>query len=128
MEYSDRALVLLAHGSRDPRWAEPFVDLARRVQTRLPQTAITLAFLESMPPDLASAVREVVARGARTVTVVPIFLGQGGHVRSDIPRLVGAVAGAHPGVNVTVAGAAGEAPAVLEALAAYCAAQVPPPG
>ena len=129
MEYdpaSTVALVLLAHGSRDPRWAEPFVEVTRRVQARVPGVTVTLAFLESMTPDLSAAVGEQVARGARTVAVVPIFLGQGGHVRADIPRLVEAIGRAHPGVTLTVAQAAGEAPEVLEALAAYCAAQVVP--
>lgn len=120
---ASEALILLAHGSRDPRWAEPFAAIRARVAAALPATPVVLAYLETMQPDLAAAVSAVRDHGARGVCVVPLFLGQGGHVRDDVPRSVAELARRYPEVSLRVAGAAGEAPEVLDAIAAYCIAQ-----
>ena len=113
-------LVLFAHGSRDARWAEPFEAVLGRVQALVPGVAVTLAYLERMEPDLAEAVAELVRRGARRIRVVPLFLGYGGHLREDLPRLAAAVSAEHPGIVVDLAPPAGEDARVLEALADYC--------
>jgi hypothetical protein len=54
------------------------------------------------------------------VTVIPVFLGQGGHVRRDLPELLEQLRQAHPGVEVRTVAAVGEDEAVLQAIAAYC--------
>jgi sirohydrochlorin cobaltochelatase len=54
------------------------------------------------------------------VTVVPVFLGQGGHLLRDLPLLVEGMRAAHPGVRFKVVGAVGEDPDVLAAMADYC--------
>lgn len=117
---SSVGVVLFAHGSRDARWAEPFERIAERVGAALPNVPVRLGFLERMEPDLPTAVTELVAAGASRVLIVPLFLGQGGHLRDDIPRLVRAVALEHAGIQVELAAVAGEADGVLDALAAYC--------
>ena len=113
------ALILFAHGARDARWAAPFERVLARVKASSPERAPMLAFLELMQPDLASAIAAQVARGFTSVRIVPLFLGQGGHLRDDVPRLVDAVRSTHPGVAIELAEAAGEDDAVIEVLAAY---------
>lgn len=115
---SNAALVLFGHGARDPRWREPFDRLAVQVASNHPGP-VSLAFLELMQPDLEHACRDVVARGAQAIVVVPLFLGTGGHIRRDLPLLLEKAARGC-GVAVTAAAPAGEDAAVLEALAAYC--------
>ncbi len=46
-----------------------------------------------------------------------MFLGQGGHVREDLPAIVAMVAARHPAVAVTLATAVGEHDAVLDRIA-----------
>ena len=53
--------------------------------------------------------------------MVPLFLGYGGHLREDLPRLANAVAAEHDGVSVELSAPAGEDDEVLAALAEYCA-------
>ncbi|HZQ61361.1 MAG TPA: CbiX/SirB N-terminal domain-containing protein [Casimicrobiaceae bacterium] len=117
---TERGLILFAHGSREPRWAEPFEAIAQRVRDALPGVAVRLAFLERMEPDLASALGAFAAEGVKRATVVPLFLGQGGHLRDDLPRLVRAIAEEQRALDITLAPVAGESPIVLDALAAYC--------
>jgi lipopolysaccharide export system permease protein len=47
-----QAIVLFAHGARDPRWAEPFEAVAARVRAAAPGCPVVLAFLELMTPSL----------------------------------------------------------------------------
>ena len=119
-----RALILFAHGARDPGWAEPFERLAARVRAITPRHEVRLAFLELMHPDLGEAAAELVSGGATRISVVPIFLGSGGHIRRDLPSLIEQLRKRHPGVEFESATPAGEDRAVLDAIAAYCASQL----
>ncbi|KVR06568.1 cobalamin biosynthesis protein CbiX [Burkholderia ubonensis] len=119
-------IVLFAHGARDPRWAEPFERLAARLLAARgePASSVSLAFLELMTPSLDTAVAAQVAAGCTRITVVPVFFGQGGHIRRDLPQLVDACRAAHPGVEIRCATAVGEDDGVLDAIARYCLDQL----
>ena len=118
-------VILFGHGARDPRWAEPFIRLAEKVRGSHGSAGpVSLAFLELMEPDLASAVAAQVAQGCSVVTVVPVFLGQGGHVRRDLPEVLNLCRAVHPGVQIRCSTAVGEDESVLEAVAGYCLRQV----
>jgi len=117
-------LILFAHGSRDGRWAEPFERLSDRVAHAVPDAHVALAYLELMPPDLLTAAAGLCEAGCRAIVVVPVFLGQGGHVRHDLPLLVQSAAARHPDCELRLAGAAGEDDTVLDAIAAFCVRQL----
>ncbi|GAB3433178.1 CbiX/SirB N-terminal domain-containing protein [Massilia solisilvae] len=115
-----RALVLFAHGARAPGWAAPFERLRALAAARLPDRSVSLAYLELMSPSLPDEVAALAARGVDEVTVVPVFLGRGGHLQRDLPALVERLRSAHPGLRIKVAGPVGEDEAVLAAMAEYC--------
>ncbi|AIO33767.1 cobalamin biosynthesis protein CbiX [Burkholderia pseudomultivorans] len=125
---SSHGIVLFGHGARDPRWAEPFERLAARLRgagsPASPAPLVSLAFLELMTPSLGEAVAAQAAAGCTHITVVPVFFGQGGHVRRDLPQLVDACRAAHPGVEIRCATAVGEDDGVLDAIARYCLDQL----
>ena len=112
-------LVLFAHGSRDPEWARPFERMAVALRSKLPAVAVGLAFLE-YGPSLEEVVSALVAKGAGTIRVVPVFLGHGAHVKEDLPRL--AAASARADVKIHVDKPIGEQPEIIEAIAAIIAA------
>ena len=112
-----QALVLFAHGARDPRWAEPFEAVAERVRAAAPDLPVVLAYLELMAPTLDEAVDCAVDGGATTVDIVPLFLGTGGHLRHDLPPLVDALRSVHPDVTIRLHAAIGEHAAVSAAMA-----------
>ncbi|SAK74865.1 cobalamin (vitamin B12) biosynthesis CbiX protein [Caballeronia catudaia] len=119
---SKHGIILFGHGARDPRWAEPFERLASKLRA-LRGDPVSLAFLELMSPDLPSAVASQVGDGCDAITIVPVFFGQGGHVRKDLPEIVEKCRAAHPRVRIDCATAVGEDDAVLEAVAGYCLRQ-----
>ncbi|MGS0755909.1 sirohydrochlorin chelatase [Roseateles sp. GG27B] len=81
-------LLLFAHGARDPEWARPFTEVARRIALQRPELPLALAYLEFMQPGLEEAAQQLAARGCSRIHIVPMFLGTGGHVRRDIPPLI----------------------------------------
>ncbi len=97
---------------------------ANASRARYQMRVVALAYLEIMAPDLPAAAAELCAAGCRSVIVVPVFLGQGGHVRDDLPALVQDAAARHPGCQFRLIEAAGEDDAVLDAIAAYCVRQI----
>jgi sirohydrochlorin cobaltochelatase len=115
-----RALILFAHGARSASWAAPFERLRDLTRAREPQVRVELAFLELMSPRLPEVVAALTADGINDVTVVPVFLGQGGHVLRDLPVMVDDLRVAYPQVSIKVVEAAGENAAVLQALSDYC--------
>ena len=120
-----RALVLFAHGARSASWAAPFERLRDMVAARAPGVDVSLAFLELMSPRLPEQVAALAARGVDEVTVVPVFLGQGGHVLRDLPLILDAMRQAHPGMAIRAVGAVGEDPTVLQAMTDYCLSSLP---
>ena len=108
-------LVLFAHGSKDPQWREPFEKLAVSVGQKMPAVAVALAYLEHSA-SLEEALGMLVAKGALSVRIVPIFLGYGGHLRHDLPRLVEQLRPSYPALKIGVEKPIGEQPEILEAI------------
>ena len=111
------ALILFAHGARDPRWAQPFEAVAAELSRLCPDESVQLAYLEFMSPGLLEAAEAAVARGAQQVRVVPLFLGAGGHVRKDLPELLQTLRARHPMVHFELEQAIGERDEVVQAMA-----------
>ncbi len=117
-------LILFAHGSRDPRWREPFVDLEKRVGAKLPQTAVRAAYLEGCEPTLDAVVDQMATNGVRIVTVTPMFLAVGTHSRDDFPKIARRLSETHPGITIRWTEVLGEWDEVREAMAAGVAKRV----
>jgi sirohydrochlorin cobaltochelatase len=114
-----RGIVLFAHGARDPEWARPFEAIRERVRAQRPEWRIELAFLELMEPSLEKAIDSLVAEGALCVTVFPLFMAQGGHLKQDLPRILDDIRKRHPRVPIALESALGDTPELLDAIAAW---------
>jgi sirohydrochlorin cobaltochelatase len=111
-----KAIILFGHGARDVRWREPFDRLASLWRTQHPGTSVELAFMEMMQPSLEDAVLTLSAKGVTNITVVPVFFGQGGHLRNDFPVLFEECRGKFPNIQLSATPAVGEDAAVLQAI------------
>ena len=110
------ALVLFAHGARDPEWSAPFRNIQRRIAGRCPGLSVELAFLELMPPALGEVLERLAAAGHARITIAPLFMAQGGHLKQDLPKLLDEVRQRHPAVVLDLLPPVGEAEPVLEAI------------
>ena len=111
------AIVLFAHGSRDPAWQRPMLAVAQRIRDQRPQAWVACAYLELTEPSLPQAVAQAVSLGHVHIRVLPMFLGVGKHVREDLPVLMAQLQQDHPHVRFDLQPAVGEQSAVLDALA-----------
>jgi sirohydrochlorin cobaltochelatase len=111
------AIILFAHGSRDPLWHKPIQAVAARITQRAPSTVVRCAYLELTEPDLPHVANTLVADGATSLSVVPMFLGVGRHAREDLPELIQALRAAHPQVDIQCQPAVGEQSSLLDLLA-----------
>jgi sirohydrochlorin cobaltochelatase len=115
-----QGIVLFAHGSTDPQWSRPFEQIALSLKRQLPAVAVAIAFLEH-GTSLDEAVAALAAKGAVSIRVVPVFLGQGRHVSEDLPRLVADARRAFAGVSLALEQTIGEQQKIIEAIAGVIA-------
>lgn len=119
------AIILFAHGARDPEWAIPFRTLQKLIAAKLPDIPVELAFLELMQPSLDAALDKLAATGVQTVSVFPIFMAQGGHLKRDLPALLDQVRIRHPGIALRAAPPIGEVEAILQLIADWVCREHP---
>lgn len=108
MQQAQAAIILLAHGSRDPLWRQPIEAVAGHIRARQPGLAVRCAYMELCEPGLPAALDDLAAQGAACISIVPLFLGAGRHVRDDLPRQVQALALAHPHIDLRLQPPIGE--------------------
>jgi len=113
---NDKAIILFAHGARDPEWAAPFGVIQKQLQAARPDAMVEVAFLEFMAPSLETAVAQSAARGARRIVLVPLFMAQGGHLKRDLPLLVEKMREQHPQIEMRIMPAIGDVPEILQAI------------
>jgi len=112
-----QAIVLFAHGSRDPLWHKPMEAVAERIRQQSGTVTVACAYLELSQPDLPDTVARLAADGTRHVTIVPMFLGVGRHAREDLPALVVQLRAQYPAVQFHLQAAVGEDVRLLDMLA-----------
>lgn len=111
------ALILFAHGARDPEWANPMRRVQAAIRQRMSTTPVELAFLEFMAPTLPEQAAELIARGANKIVVMPMFIARGGHLKKETPEMLEALRTAYPNVEFSLGNAIGEHEMVVQAMA-----------
>jgi sirohydrochlorin cobaltochelatase len=108
------AILLFAHGSRDPLWHAPLQAIQQRLQTLAPGVQVRLAYLELTLPDLPTCAAELIGQGTQRLRILPMFLGMGRHAREDLPELIAQLRAQHPDVVLEVLPALGENPSLID--------------
>lgn len=78
-------IILLAHGSSDPRWKVPFERLLARVTGVVSEDKVTLAYMELCKPSIED-VLDILPPEKAHIAVFPLFFAQGRHLRVDVPK------------------------------------------
>lgn len=108
-------VVLLSHGSPDPRARLANDLLARRVGHRL-NAAVSLASLDHETARLDGAVAHLREKDINEIIVVPLLLNVAYHATSDVPEATTRVKISYPGVKLRVARPIGADPTLLKGL------------
>jgi sirohydrochlorin cobaltochelatase len=84
-----RALLMLAHGSRDAEARAEYVRIHQALAERLAPRTVVFAVLEFPDEDALPSIEEgwrrCLAAGAEEIVALPFFLFPAGHVREDLP-------------------------------------------
>lgn len=106
-------LLVVAHGSRDPRHAATVHELVRRVRARRPGLRVETGFLDFNVPSVGAVLESLDAEGVRDVVALPLLLTRAFHAKADIPAVLSE---APPRLRIRQADVLGPSPLLLAAL------------
>lgn len=93
-------LLMIAHGTRDPRGAEEMAVLVDHVADRLP-VPVGAAWLEDFSdPQGVEGAAPLLEAGADGLVTLPLLNFAAGHAKTDVPEQVAEVRAAYPGVQL----------------------------
>jgi len=111
------AVIIVDHGSRRDASNDMLLRAVSNYSAGSRYAIVEPAHMELAEPDIATAFRRCVERGAARVIVFPYFLSPGRHWNEDIPRLVRDAAKQFPGVEWLVTAPFGLHPGISEIIA-----------
>ena len=114
---STPGLVVLAHGSPDPRSRAALSEVLGLLRTQAPGLVCTAAFLNHHGPTLADTARAASRCGLEDLVVVPYLLTSAYHARIDVPAALTRARTAAPGLHVRATPPLAGHPALLDAAA-----------
>ncbi|MFF8467725.1 Sirohydrochlorin ferrochelatase [Streptomyces sp. MnatMP-M77] len=109
-------LLVIAHGSRDPRHAATVHALTERVRAERPGLRVETAFLEFNAPSVPRVLERLAAEGADEVVALPLLLTRAFHAKTDIPSVLREARARLPRLHVRQADVLGPSPLLNAAL------------
>jgi sirohydrochlorin ferrochelatase len=96
------AVLIVAHGSRNPKAEEEFLQIVAQLRQSLNYPILQPAWLEINQPDIATGLNLCREQGADKIVLMPYFLNYGNHVLRDIPAIVEIWQKENPNIPVTI--------------------------
>ncbi|MFG2180060.1 sirohydrochlorin chelatase [Streptomyces abikoensis] len=109
-------LLLIAHGSRDPRHAATVAALRQAVAGRRPGLRVEVGFLDFCAPSVPRVLERLAAEGVGEVVAVPLLLTRAFHAKADIPAVLAGAAARLPELTVHQAPVLGPSALLTDAL------------
>lgn len=103
-------LLVVAHGSRDPRHAATVHALTERVRAERPGLRVETAYLEFNAPSVPRALERLAAEGADEVVALPLLLTRAFHAKTDIPSVLREARARLPRLSIRQADVLGPSP------------------
>ncbi|MEU6082652.1 sirohydrochlorin chelatase [Streptomyces sp. NPDC047108] len=109
-------LLVVAHGSRDPRHAATVHALTARVRSLRPDLRVETGFLDFNAPGVPQVLERLDAEqaeaggGVRDVVALPLLLTRAFHAKSDIPSVLRETSARLPWLSVRQADVLGPSP------------------
>ncbi|MBL1099926.1 sirohydrochlorin chelatase [Streptomyces coffeae] len=116
MSATSPALLVIAHGSRDPRHAATVDALCARVRSLRPGLRVEAAFLDFNAPRVGQVLARLAAEGVTDIAALPLLLTRAFHAKSDIPAVLREATALHPRLTVRQTAVLGPSPLLTDAL------------
>jgi len=112
-----KAILYIGHGTRSKKGAGEAKSFVQRVMDRINVPIQEISFLELTDPLIAEGFARCVERGATEITVVPLFLLAAGHIKKDIPMVLGSLQEKYPQINIAVKDPFGVQESIIDGVA-----------
>ncbi|MCX4680480.1 sirohydrochlorin chelatase [Streptomyces sp. NBC_01433] len=113
---STPVLLVIAHGSRDPRHAATVHALTARVRALRPGLRVETGFLEFNAPSVPRVLERLAAEGVDEVVALPLLLTRAFHAKTDIPAVLREARTGLPRLGIRQAEVLGPSPLLNAAL------------
>jgi sirohydrochlorin cobaltochelatase len=120
----DTCVLIVGHGSRDPRGNAEFESLVLLFRRANPALAVSYGYVEIASPSLKDSLAASAAEH-NTVVVLPLFLFAAGHLKNDIPLAIAEARTHYPHVRFAAALELGVHPALINLAFARAQASMP---
>ena len=112
-----KAILYIGHGTRSKKGIGEALAFVQRVIAQIDIPIQEVSFLELTAPSIAEGFAHCVERGAKEITVVPLFLLAAGHTKHDIPLLLSTLQEKYPHICIDVKDPFGVQESMLDGIA-----------
>ncbi|MEH7884719.1 sirohydrochlorin chelatase [Bacillus sp. JJ1609] len=112
-----KAILYIGHGTRSKKGAGEAIAFVQRVMGQIDIPIQEVSFLELTDPSIAEGFARCVERGAKEITVVPLFLLAAGHIKHDIPIVLASLQEKYPHIRIDVKDPFGVQGSILDGVA-----------
>ena len=125
-------ILLISHGSPREEANNAFSELTTKVAARLNSNNILPTFFSIKRPNIMDQMDKLAQQGIKRVIMLPYFLGNGQHIRADIPAQLEQCNERYPEIEIeflsTLQGEPGVEDVLTERLMPYISKDTPLPG
>lgn len=118
------AIVILGHGSIRPEGQAVIYKTADNYRAKHPNKCVRYAFIEVASPSLEEAIAELISEGKEKITVMPLFLSFGHHIKEELPKRMAKIAAENVNVQLITTEPIGADPILCDIIDARLAATV----
>lgn len=101
---SKQAILIIGHGSRDPVSTKEFMDFTQEYRNYAVDlrfgTQTECAFLELSEPSIPDTLHRMASEGVDRIIVYPYLLFSAGHVKTEIPGIIGEFSKTRPEIKI----------------------------
>lgn len=108
-----KAIIVIAHGSREKTANRDFFDLLKRFK-KYTEAWVEGAFLEMISPAIDDAIAACVKKKTQQIILVPLLLFKGKHIQKDIPEALARAKMKHPELDFHLASPLYDHPLLLK--------------
>lgn len=107
-------VILLGHGSRRSEANQEIRNIAELVKAAGGNVMYETSFLQFGEPTLPQAIEKLVRSGVKKITVVPLLLVVGNHIKVDLPAMLSEQKKLYPETTLLLAPHLGADPRIAE--------------
>ncbi|OWZ82980.1 sirohydrochlorin chelatase [Natranaerobius trueperi] len=94
--------IILGHGSRNPEANKVLRSISDMFESETKESA-SYAYLQFEEPDLETVIDKIYSSNISTITVIPLFLYPGIHIKKDVPEKIIKIKEKYPNLTIRLA-------------------------